>query len=142
MTLSLVRTLVQRRHSCGKDEACTAPPRSAGSRRKFCDIFPCAGSLHTTRKRPQTEHGENCEVTLKMIKGKARVRASDSVISRAFLKAGIKARTLRQKPIRPKDAEKERVATCKVNDQRGGARACAPLCTQDPRPRPTSVLSV
>ena len=75
-----------------------------------------------------------------MIKGKARVRASDSVISRAFLKAGIKARKLREKPIRPKDAETERAATCKVHAQRRGARACAPACTHDPRQRLTSVL--
>ena len=79
-------------------------------------------------------------MTLRMIKGKARVRASDSVISRAFLKAGIKARKLREKPIRPKDAETERAATCKVHDQRRGARACAPPSTHDRRQRLTSVL--
>ena len=100
-------------------------------------MCPSDALLQTARKRPQEQNGEHCEVTLKMIKGKARVRASDSVISRAFLKAGIKARSLREKPIRPKDAEKEREATCKVDDQRRGARACAPLCTHDPRPRPT-----
>jgi len=80
-------------------------------------------ALQTARKRLQTKHGEHCEVTYKMIKGKARVRASDSVISRAFLKAGIRARSLREKPIRPKEAEKERVAKCKVEDQRRGGRA-------------------
>ena len=85
-------------------------------------------------------HREPCEVTLNMIKGKARVKASKSVISRAFLKAGIKARKLREKPIRPKDAEVERAATCKVHAQRRGARACAPPSTHDPRQRLTSTL--
>ena len=70
-------------------------------------------ALFKARRELLRKAKKESEVTHTMIKKRARVKASNSVISRRFSEQGVKARPLRKKPNRKLETKRERVALCK-----------------------------
>jgi len=61
----------------------------------------------------QRKHKTGIEITLGLIKGTARVRASESTVSRRFKEKKVRWRKCREKPVRTKETKAARVEHCK-----------------------------